>query len=90
MSSRISLMNFPNSRACRRRSSLRMISTRSSMKLCFCSRKDTTRSSSSSAAGTLPPLDLDREQIKRVLINLLDNAVAAVDDAGRNQAVDEL
>ena len=32
--------------------------------------------------GVLPPLDLDREQIKRVLINLLDNAVAAVDGAG--------
>jgi two-component system nitrogen regulation sensor histidine kinase NtrY len=33
-------------------------------------------------AGTIPPLDLDREQIKRVLINLLDNAVAAVDGSG--------
>jgi len=32
--------------------------------------------------GSLPQLDLDREQIKRVLINLLDNAVAAVDGAG--------
>jgi two-component system nitrogen regulation sensor histidine kinase NtrY len=32
--------------------------------------------------GMLPPLELDREQIKRVLINLLDNAVAAVDGAG--------
>jgi two-component system nitrogen regulation sensor histidine kinase NtrY len=33
-------------------------------------------------AGAIPALDLDREQIKRVLINLLDNAVAAVDGAG--------
>jgi two-component system nitrogen regulation sensor histidine kinase NtrY len=32
--------------------------------------------------GTLPQLDLDREQIKRVLINLLDNAVAAVGGEG--------
>jgi two-component system nitrogen regulation sensor histidine kinase NtrY len=30
----------------------------------------------------VPPLELDREQIKRVLINLLDNAVAAVNGAG--------
>lgn len=30
----------------------------------------------------LPVLDLDRDQIKRVLINLLDNAVAAVNGAG--------
>jgi two-component system nitrogen regulation sensor histidine kinase NtrY len=33
-------------------------------------------------AGEIPPLELDREQIKRVLINLLDNAVAAVDGSG--------
>ena len=32
--------------------------------------------------GALPALDLDREQIKRVLINLLDNAVAAVGGEG--------
>jgi two-component system nitrogen regulation sensor histidine kinase NtrY len=32
--------------------------------------------------GALPQLDLDREQIKRVLINLLDNAVAAVGGEG--------
>ncbi len=32
--------------------------------------------------GSLPPLELDREQIKRVLINLLDNAVAAVEEKG--------
>jgi two-component system nitrogen regulation sensor histidine kinase NtrY len=32
--------------------------------------------------GALPLLDLDREQIKRVLINLLDNAVAAVGGEG--------
>jgi two-component system nitrogen regulation sensor histidine kinase NtrY len=30
----------------------------------------------------IPQLELDREQIKRVLINLLDNAVAAVNGAG--------
>jgi two-component system nitrogen regulation sensor histidine kinase NtrY len=32
--------------------------------------------------GAPPPLELDREQFKRVLINLLDNAVAAVDEKG--------
>ncbi|MGE5215648.1 MAG: ATP-binding protein [Chloroflexota bacterium] len=32
--------------------------------------------------GLIPPLELDREQIKRVLINLLDNAVAAVGGQG--------
>jgi two-component system, NtrC family, nitrogen regulation sensor histidine kinase NtrY len=32
--------------------------------------------------GAIPRLELDREQIKRVLINLLDNAVAAVADRG--------
>ena len=32
--------------------------------------------------GELPALELDREQIKRVMINLLDNAVAAVGDGG--------
>src|SRR6266850_5638188 len=30
----------------------------------------------------IPPLELDREQIKRVIINLLDNAVAAVGENG--------
>jgi two-component system nitrogen regulation sensor histidine kinase NtrY len=33
-------------------------------------------------ASEIPELELDREQIKRVLINLLDNAVAAVEDRG--------
>jgi two-component system nitrogen regulation sensor histidine kinase NtrY len=33
-------------------------------------------------AGEIPELELDREQIKRVVINLLDNAVAAVEDRG--------
>lgn len=33
----------------------------------------------------LPLLDLDREQMKRVMINLLDNAVAAVSDNGEIQ-----
>jgi two-component system, NtrC family, nitrogen regulation sensor histidine kinase NtrY len=32
--------------------------------------------------GVIPPVELDREQIKRVLINLLDNAVAAVAEKG--------
>jgi len=32
--------------------------------------------------GEIPRLELDREQIKRVLINLLDNAVTAVDGNG--------
>ena len=32
--------------------------------------------------GLIPPVEIDREQIKRVLINLLDNAVAAVDGHG--------
>jgi two-component system nitrogen regulation sensor histidine kinase NtrY len=32
--------------------------------------------------GEIPALELDRDQIKRVLINLLDNAVAAVDEKG--------
>jgi two-component system nitrogen regulation sensor histidine kinase NtrY len=32
--------------------------------------------------GLIPAVDLDREQMKRVLINLLDNAVSAVDGNG--------
>jgi two-component system, NtrC family, nitrogen regulation sensor histidine kinase NtrY len=32
--------------------------------------------------GEIPALELDREQIKRVVINLLDNAVAAVEENG--------
>jgi len=32
--------------------------------------------------GIIPELELDREQIKRVLMNLLDNAVAAVNGRG--------
>jgi two-component system nitrogen regulation sensor histidine kinase NtrY len=35
--------------------------------------------------AVIPPLELDREQIKRVLINLLDNAVAVVDASGEIQ-----
>ena len=34
------------------------------------------------ADDSLPQLQLDHDQIKRVLINLLDNAVAAIDGAG--------
>jgi two-component system nitrogen regulation sensor histidine kinase NtrY len=36
----------------------------------------------SSIDQRLPVLDIDRDQIKRVLINLIDNAVAAVEDEG--------
>jgi two-component system nitrogen regulation sensor histidine kinase NtrY len=32
--------------------------------------------------GEIPSLEIDRDQIKRVLINLLDNAVAAVEEKG--------
>ena len=32
---------------------------------------------------TLPPLNLDREQIKRVFVNLLDNAVQSMNQKGR-------
>jgi two-component system nitrogen regulation sensor histidine kinase NtrY len=32
--------------------------------------------------GAIPPLELDRNQMKRALMNLLDNAVAAVDGEG--------
>ena len=32
--------------------------------------------------GGLPMLDLDRQQIRRVILNLIDNAVAAIDAAG--------
>jgi two-component system, NtrC family, nitrogen regulation sensor histidine kinase NtrY len=35
--------------------------------------------------GALPALELDREQIKRVIINLLDNAVGAVGAGGEVQ-----
>jgi two-component system nitrogen regulation sensor histidine kinase NtrY len=34
------------------------------------------------SAGALPSVELDRDQMKRVLMNLLDNAVAAVGGAG--------
>ncbi|MFQ5699958.1 MAG: ATP-binding protein, partial [Myxococcota bacterium] len=30
----------------------------------------------------LPLLDLDREQIKRVILNLIDNGIAAIEEAG--------
>ena len=33
-------------------------------------------------AGDLPSLDLDREQIRRVILNLLDNAIGAIEAAG--------
>lgn len=39
------------------------------------------------AAGDLPLVELDRDQMKRVLINLLDNAVAAVNGAGEIKLV---
>jgi two-component system nitrogen regulation sensor histidine kinase NtrY len=31
--------------------------------------------------ATVPSLDLDREQIKRVILNLIDNAIAAIEEA---------
>jgi two-component system nitrogen regulation sensor histidine kinase NtrY len=34
------------------------------------------------SSGPIPRVELDREQIKRVLLNLLDNAVAAVEENG--------
>jgi two-component system nitrogen regulation sensor histidine kinase NtrY len=34
------------------------------------------------SGGPIPRVELDREQIKRVLLNLLDNAVAAVEENG--------
>ena len=34
------------------------------------------------SAGDLPSVEIDRDQMKRVLMNLLDNAVAAVGNAG--------
>jgi two-component system, NtrC family, nitrogen regulation sensor histidine kinase NtrY len=37
--------------------------------------------------GEIPSLELDREQIKRVVMNLLDNAVAAVADNGEIKIV---
>ena len=37
--------------------------------------------------GVIPPLELDRNQIKRALINLLDNAVTAMDGKGRVEIV---
>ena len=39
-------------------------------------------------AEALPPFDLDREQIKRVILNLVDNAMAAIDEAeGAERAI---
>lgn len=35
----------------------------------------------------LPPIDLDREQIKRVMVNLLDNAVSALSENGHIKIV---
>jgi two-component system nitrogen regulation sensor histidine kinase NtrY len=32
---------------------------------------------------SLPKLDLDREQIKRVILNLIDNGIAAIEEAGQ-------
>src|SRR5262249_41117558 len=36
----------------------------------------------------LPPVDIDRESVKRALINLLDNAVAACQDAPEGGRID--
>jgi two-component system nitrogen regulation sensor histidine kinase NtrY len=40
--------------------------------------------------GAIPPLGLDREQVKRALINLLDNAVTAVEGKGEIKIVTSL
>ena len=45
-------------------------------------RGNTTIEFQADLAPDLPTLDLDREQIKRVVLNLLDNATAAIDAAG--------
>ena len=37
--------------------------------------------------AAIPPVELDRDQIKRILFNLLDNAVASLDGAGRVEVV---
>ncbi len=38
-------------------------------------------------SDNLPPIDLDREQIKRVMVNLLDNAVSALGENGHVKIV---
>ena len=48
----------------------------------FFLKKDTTIFDFQFRNEEIPPLELDREQIKRVIINLLDNAVAAVSENG--------
>ena len=63
-----------------------MTQMRSSTKRSFFSRKDITAFEFQFGAADLPPVELDRDQIKRVLINLLDNAVAAVEGGGRSSS----
>jgi signal transduction histidine kinase len=46
----------------------------------FAGRLDGIRISTSLAAG-LPPVNIDREQFKRVVVNLVDNAAEAMQDA---------
>ncbi len=45
-------------------------------------RGNTTIEFTTELDSTLPMLDLDRQQIRRVILNLIDNAVAAIDAAG--------
>jgi len=45
-------------------------------------RGDTSIEFETDLSPELPLLDLDREQFKRVILNLLDNAIAAIDEAG--------
>jgi two-component system nitrogen regulation sensor histidine kinase NtrY len=45
-------------------------------------RGDATIDFSTALDPNVPMLDLDREQIRRVILNLIDNAVAAIDEAG--------
>jgi len=45
-------------------------------------RGNTTIEFTTELAPAVPMLDLDRQQIRRVILNLIDNAVAAIDEAG--------
>jgi two-component system nitrogen regulation sensor histidine kinase NtrY len=45
-------------------------------------RGNTTIEFTTELSPAVPMLDLDRQQIRRVILNLIDNAVAAIDEAG--------
>ena len=78
-------MSFPSSRACRRPSSVDpdLNEIVNEVAVSF-QRRATKVFNFHFRPGVIPALDLDREQIKRVLINLLDNAVAAVRETARS------